>query len=507
MNENFERYQSMADEVIESCPPHPRARYAGRGIVICAGGAKYFTCGWVCATLLRHVGCELPIEFWYLGDYEMNDEMAALVAPLGVTCVDGHAVREQYPVRRLHGWELKPYAVLHSSFEEVLFLDADNVPLVDPSFLFDTAPYQEHGALFWPDYGPIPRHNSVWELCGVPYRFEPSFETGQMLIDKRRCWKALLLTMHYNEHSDEYYKHTGGDKDTFHMAWRRLEQDYGMTPFAVRDLGRRVMCQHDFEGRRIFQHRNLAKWTLPVERNPRVQGFQLEDECFAALEQLEARWCGQVTIPLPEHPGARELEREIIEIERFVYHRVGHDKRELQLLPDQTIGAGRAGLEKNWHIGLGDGALAVCITADHRLTCALFRDERGFFVGRWTSFERMPIELIPMHLASPEMVASLETQRLREYFMQNTFIAIHPRVDQMLLEFGRDEVRSSQPSSYKSWRAQVIGDRRIITLEGDGGHVVHLAEDPDRVWRSLAQDGKLPLHLIPIPATFERTGP
>jgi hypothetical protein len=42
--------------------------------------------------------------------------------------------------------------VLLSSFEEVLFLDSDNMPIVDPKWAFDLPMYQKTGAVFWPDY-------------------------------------------------------------------------------------------------------------------------------------------------------------------------------------------------------------------------------------------------------------------------------------------------------------------------------------------------------------------
>jgi hypothetical protein len=33
-----------------------------------------------------------------------------------------------------------------------------------------------------------------------------------------------------------------------------------------------VMCQHDFEGRRLFQHRNMRKWSF--YHNPATARFQ-----------------------------------------------------------------------------------------------------------------------------------------------------------------------------------------------------------------------------------------
>ena len=40
---------------------------------------------------------------------------------------------------------------------------------------------------------------------------------------------------------------------------RMLAQDYAMVPHALHPL-EGTMCQHDFEGRRVFQHRNMLKW-------------------------------------------------------------------------------------------------------------------------------------------------------------------------------------------------------------------------------------------------------
>ncbi len=92
------------------------------------------------------------------------------------------------------------------------------------------------GAIFWPDLGRLARDAAIWRICRVPYRDEPEVEGGQVVVDKARCWKALQLTMHLNEHSDFYYRHVNGDKETFHMAWRMLSQVYAMTSYPARPL-------------------------------------------------------------------------------------------------------------------------------------------------------------------------------------------------------------------------------------------------------------------------------
>ena len=107
--------------------------------------------------------------------------MRALLAPFGVRCVDGLEVRERHPVRTLHGWEMKCYALLHCAFAEVLLLDADNVPVVNPAFLFHEPEYHRTGAVFWPDFGRLGPERSIWPITGIPYRDEPEFESGPLL--------------------------------------------------------------------------------------------------------------------------------------------------------------------------------------------------------------------------------------------------------------------------------------------------------------------------------------
>ena len=141
------------DAAIATLADEPTEPKEGRGIVMAAGGVKFQINAWVCIRMLRDLGCQLPIQCWYLGESERNQAWEQIVASYGVECIDAYQVREKYPHARLHGWELKPYAIQHSPFAEVLFLDADNVPVCDPTFLFETPQYQEHGAIFWPDFG------------------------------------------------------------------------------------------------------------------------------------------------------------------------------------------------------------------------------------------------------------------------------------------------------------------------------------------------------------------
>jgi hypothetical protein len=282
------------EQFIRALPPGPEEldRFKGRGIVICAGGCRYFTNAWVCVNLLRQHGCTLPIQVWHFGAEEMSGQMRALLETLGVECVDAAVQRRLHPCRSLAGWALKPFAVLLCRFEEVLCLDPDNVPVADPAYLFDSEQFRATGAVFWPDLGRLGPTQRVWDLLGLERPAHPEFESGQLLVDKRRCWRALRLALWMNEHSDFFYRYLHGDKETFHLAFRKLNQPFVLISTPVHQL-RGTMCQHDLEGRRLFQHRNTDKWSL-FANNPLVEDFWHEDDCRQYLKQLQGLWDGHV---------------------------------------------------------------------------------------------------------------------------------------------------------------------------------------------------------------------
>jgi hypothetical protein len=195
---------------------------SGRGIVTLAGG-EYFAAGYVLVRVLRSLGCTLPVEWWYLPG-EMSPTERAIVEPLGVQCV---ALADRCQPRRVGGWEAKVHAIMHSRFAEVLFLDSDQVPVRDPTYLFDDGRYVETGAVFWQDNPPygfslseeafhvarlsVPERTCDWRR---PSDYD-AWETGQILVNKRRHWKPLSVTAHLCDHSEFWFpqEHRGTGAD------------------------------------------------------------------------------------------------------------------------------------------------------------------------------------------------------------------------------------------------------------------------------------------------------
>jgi hypothetical protein len=98
--------------------------------------------------------------------------------------------------------------------------------------------------------------------------------------------------MWFNENADFYYKYIHGDKETFHLAFRKLRQRYSLVKKPILPLAG-TMCQHDFDGRRVFQHRNTDKWNLFLH-NRRVEDFWFEKDCRELVKRLQVLWSGTI---------------------------------------------------------------------------------------------------------------------------------------------------------------------------------------------------------------------
>lgn len=118
--------------------------------------------------LRKEYGCTLPVEvFSFPGeieDMDMLEELRSLGVSLKIVCLQTHSfsLRRPYSLQQLaqlnrtklrkwKNFQIKADAIVYSSFEEVLYLDSDNVPLRDPTYLFESELYNEHGVVFWPD--------------------------------------------------------------------------------------------------------------------------------------------------------------------------------------------------------------------------------------------------------------------------------------------------------------------------------------------------------------------
>ena len=392
----------------------PDIAWSGRGIVI-AGGMKpvphrnlphgYYPSIWVAVNKIRHTGSRLPIQVWYMGDEEMDPHSKKLLESLDVECVDARKVAQKFPARILCGWELKPYATLYSPFEEVLFLDADNAPINGPpDQLFDQIEYKQTGACFWPDYAHWDMEKGVWDIFGIPYRNEAAFESGQYLVNKKKRWMELRLALWYAEYSDYVFGHVYGDKEVFHLAWRKLGTDYAMPSKRPDWEGECCIVQHDTSGKRVLLHRCQDKWKLNGGNRhvPTLEDEQLHHDI---CKDLRGIWSG---IPW-RNTMPNQNESKLIKYltgKKFSYKRLPHpgfdgDTRDLVFDTNGRIGEGWAKCEYRWDVNevTDEGSeipsyMTLALSSeDGKVTCIL-RMVGNAWKGRWLDHEKCEVELV-----------------------------------------------------------------------------------------------------------------
>jgi len=238
-------HKLLLDQFLEAgirqyAPVMPSNVYSNSdGICICAGGAKLLQNAYLNVRYLRdEAGCTLPVEIWYNGPEELVEPFASLLGELpDVVLRDINAYHQEWWLSvRINaasqqtpscsfffescngstplvpnGFQLKAFATLYSSFSRVLFLDADNTPIRDPSFLFDTLSMVSqagYSAIFWPEFWPLIGTESLQYMfgagsgVGIPPSSKRTqyhqMESGQLLIDKKQSWEALVLNAFVN---------------------------------------------------------------------------------------------------------------------------------------------------------------------------------------------------------------------------------------------------------------------------------------------------------------------
>lgn len=370
-----------------------------RGIVIAGGGLKYLPSVWVGVNLIREQGCKLPIQLWYLGDNEVDPFVKRLLEPLGVECIDARKVEQEKPFRILCGWELKLYSVWNSPFEEVLFLDADSAPVRDVTDLFDRPSYSQHGAAFWPDYANWTLKPDVWSLFGIDKyanqdaaRNEWALESGQFMVHKNKSSLPFQLAMWYAAHSDFTFGHVYGDKETFHLAWRKLGLEYA-SPKRPPGWNNHTIVQWDVEDTEkvLFQHRVQDKWRLDGT-NRFIDSLANEQRCQDLCGLLKMVWSGTLW-ENARMTATEQAAHDVLVGKTFIYERVGFDSRPIKLDVGHTITLGKAECESRWWLNNVDGIMTLTISRIDRPTCHLTMQSDNSWCGHWLEHERMPIRL------------------------------------------------------------------------------------------------------------------
>ncbi|KAK6910896.1 hypothetical protein I203_104931 [Kwoniella mangroviensis CBS 8507] len=203
-----------------------------KGIILTGGEGKTLARLKISLHMLRNVlHSTLPIEVYHFPDElqdptersELENEYDVRLKEVGGKSPNGKS------------WHIKISAFLASNFTEFVYMDSDNIPLVDPRTLFDSIEYKQSGSVFWADLNKDHPDNAIFRIVGRTCTDEhwPA-EAGQLLFDKRGNNGLNLAILHLSNHMmtnpDMYGFLSYGDKDTFRYSFYALGLPYQQAP-------------------------------------------------------------------------------------------------------------------------------------------------------------------------------------------------------------------------------------------------------------------------------------
>lgn len=176
--------------------------------------------------MLRRVGSTLPVEVYVKDSGEHEKHICEDILPgLNARCL---ILADVVGKEAIAHYQLKAFAVLFSSFEEVIWMDADAFPLYKPEEVFDADPFKSTGLVTWPDFwasSVSPAYFALSQQPEPPMSARQSSETGVFMVSKKTHLVTLLLASYYNYYGPSHYFRLlsqggpgEGDKETFLQA-------------------------------------------------------------------------------------------------------------------------------------------------------------------------------------------------------------------------------------------------------------------------------------------------
>lgn len=198
------------------------------GIVTVAGDV-YFPVLLVSLRLLRSIDSTLPVEFFLQkpGEYEPY-VCDTLLPSLNAKCLILSDIIASNPIgieMQLSRYQLKPFGMLFSSFERILYLDADNIAIMNPDELLTSEPFISHGMVTRPDFWLSSQSPLFSQIANIST--SPTFPSTvcDQLLSKPHHLSTLMLSSYYTLHGSAYFfpllargAPGKGDKETFAAA-------------------------------------------------------------------------------------------------------------------------------------------------------------------------------------------------------------------------------------------------------------------------------------------------
>ncbi|KAK3389445.1 mannosyltransferase putative-domain-containing protein [Podospora didyma] len=204
--------------------------------IVTTAGTKNFGMVVSFALMVRQTGSRLPIEVVLDSAAPWVKKLCThTLAPMDVKCLyledAWRGLDTTVAMPKFERFQWKAISIVACSFQNVLFLDADALPVLkpDPVFAPGAEPYTSYGFITYPDFWTPSSSPLFYAIAGdvdvPPLNARTTSESGVMWIDKARHADTILLAVYYNYFGPDHYyamltQHGPGegDKETFFHA-------------------------------------------------------------------------------------------------------------------------------------------------------------------------------------------------------------------------------------------------------------------------------------------------
>lgn len=250
-----------------------------KGIVSTAGGS-YLPVLVISLRMLRRTGSMLPMEVFLADEHEYEEYICGVVLPsLNAKCIVLSRILAAAPAN-IEKYQFKPFAMLFSSFEEILFLDADAFPLEQPEEIFKSELFRTRGLVTWPDFWASSVSPIFYEIAGTPdppMNLRQSTESGELFVSKKTHLRTLLLATYYNYWGPSHYYPLlsqgaagEGDKETFIAAATAMGEPFYQVSESICALGHHK--EGGLAGSAMAQFNPVEDFELTRQGKWRVRG-------------------------------------------------------------------------------------------------------------------------------------------------------------------------------------------------------------------------------------------
>ncbi|DBA98760.1 hypothetical protein WJX77_012685 [Trebouxia sp. C0004] len=310
-----------------------------RGLVIPCGTSDFHFALHLVAAVRQVFNSTLPIEVMYAGDSDLSEDQRDALESVGkdIRTVDILHFFDENTVGLLGGgWAIKPFAILASSFKQVIIADSDVVFLQSPEAAFSHPGYIRTGTLYFHDRI-VPGSNDVHDWwrnimqgrTPSPMMAKSAFwagktvheqESGVVLFNKDNrsvliglLYAAWMNTRHIR--SEATYRLTLGDKESYWMAFELAKIPYFFDDVYASAIGhvtksstdqKPLLCPShllhlDYQGKPLWYNGSLYR----SKKVPKPQRLWMNPVVWAPDTGV---WDGtSCMLEVEEHGGPRDM--------------------------------------------------------------------------------------------------------------------------------------------------------------------------------------------------------